>query len=142
MTERCEVCGKEFDSERGLHIHQTRIHGGVEEEEGESPDWIKTGKLLENGFKISTAVLLVILILLASNLYLLKPSKEEVVRNSMDYIHNNLKGGENVTLISTSNTNSSLYRMDIKFRGRKLDLYVTKDGKYIFFQPPTKVETS
>lgn len=27
MTEECSKCGKEFDSERGLHIHQTQKHG-------------------------------------------------------------------------------------------------------------------
>lgn len=26
MAEECEKCGKEFDSERGLHIHQSQVH--------------------------------------------------------------------------------------------------------------------
>lgn len=29
---KCEVCGDEFDSERGLHVHQTAVHGGHAEE--------------------------------------------------------------------------------------------------------------
>ena len=26
MTEKCEECGKEFDSKRGLHIHEAQVH--------------------------------------------------------------------------------------------------------------------
>lgn len=33
MTEKCEECGKEFDSERGLHIHQAQKHDEDEETE-------------------------------------------------------------------------------------------------------------
>lgn len=36
MTFSCEKCGKEFDSERGLHIHQSQVH--EEEEEQQKPD--------------------------------------------------------------------------------------------------------
>jgi protein-disulfide isomerase len=32
MTEECEECGKEFDTERGLHIHQTQKHEKQKEE--------------------------------------------------------------------------------------------------------------
>ena len=32
MTEKCEKCGKEFDSERGLHIHQSQKHEKEETE--------------------------------------------------------------------------------------------------------------
>ncbi|MFP4116163.1 MAG: hypothetical protein ACLFTQ_03080 [Candidatus Aenigmatarchaeota archaeon] len=140
---KCEICGKEFDSERGMHIHQSKVHGGIEEKgkEYKTEKTARTGKLSENIFKISTAFLVIILILMASNMYLFRPSKEEVVENSMDYIHNNLKGGENVTLVSSSTTESSFYRMDIQLRGRRLDIYVTKDGKYIFFETPTKIES-
>ena len=33
MTEECDKCGKEFDTERGLHIHQTQKHENQEEQE-------------------------------------------------------------------------------------------------------------
>jgi protein-disulfide isomerase len=35
MTEECEECGKEFDSERGLHIHQAQKHKEDEDEQNE-----------------------------------------------------------------------------------------------------------
>lgn len=35
MTEECEECGKEFDSERGLHIHQAQKHENEEDEQTE-----------------------------------------------------------------------------------------------------------
>lgn len=28
---RCEKCGREFDSEKGLHIHQSKVHAREEE---------------------------------------------------------------------------------------------------------------
>lgn len=33
MTEECDKCGKEFDTERGLHIHQTQKHENQKEED-------------------------------------------------------------------------------------------------------------
>ncbi|MFB6174714.1 MAG: thioredoxin domain-containing protein [Candidatus Nanohalobium sp.] len=29
---KCDICGEEFDSERGLHIHEGRVHGGEADE--------------------------------------------------------------------------------------------------------------
>ena len=40
MSEKCEKCGKEFDSERGLHIHQAQKHD--EDEENESTEETST----------------------------------------------------------------------------------------------------
>ena len=40
MSEECEKCGKEFDSERGLHIHQAQKHD--EDEETESTEETST----------------------------------------------------------------------------------------------------
>ena len=38
MSEKfsCDQCGKEFDSERGLHIHQSQVHAGEEDSDEES----------------------------------------------------------------------------------------------------------
>ena len=40
MSEKCEECGKEFDSERGLHIHQAQKH--EEDDESESTEQSST----------------------------------------------------------------------------------------------------
>lgn len=37
-SNKCEKCGREFDSERGLHIHQTKAHGGEAIEGVETPE--------------------------------------------------------------------------------------------------------
>ena len=45
MTEKCEKCGKEFDSERGLHIHQAQKH---EDEDAESAEETSTTENQQN----------------------------------------------------------------------------------------------
>jgi protein-disulfide isomerase len=45
MTEKCEKCGKEFDSERGLHIHQAQKH---EDEDTESAEETSTTENQDN----------------------------------------------------------------------------------------------
>ncbi|EHK01883.1 DSBA oxidoreductase, partial [Candidatus Haloredivivus sp. G17] len=45
MTEKCEKCGKEFDSERGLHIHQAQKH---EDEDTESAEETSTTENQQN----------------------------------------------------------------------------------------------
>jgi hypothetical protein len=45
MTEKCEKCGKEFDSERGLHIHQAQKH---EDEDNESAEETSTNENQQN----------------------------------------------------------------------------------------------
>ncbi|MFO7793757.1 MAG: thioredoxin domain-containing protein [Candidatus Nanohaloarchaea archaeon] len=45
MTEKCEKCGKEFDSERGLHIHQAQKH---EDEDTESAEATSTTENQQN----------------------------------------------------------------------------------------------
>ncbi|MFB6199254.1 MAG: hypothetical protein ABEJ83_00110, partial [Candidatus Nanohaloarchaea archaeon] len=51
MTHECDECGEEFDSERGLHIHQAQKHGDSSEPEEnddkqpetEKPDSVNIG---------------------------------------------------------------------------------------------------
>lgn len=40
----CGECGKVFDSKRGLHIHQSKVHGSVSDEEPSSLFQIKSAK--------------------------------------------------------------------------------------------------
>jgi len=89
--------------------------------------------------KILTVLLLVFLVVLVFDAYISGPSKEEVVQESMEYIQNNLKRGEDVNLVSSHETDSSMYRLEVEMKDEgTLDLYVTEDGKYIFFERPTR----
>lgn len=36
---KCEKCGRRFDTERGLHIHQSQVHG-PDEEVNEKKEWV------------------------------------------------------------------------------------------------------
>ena len=58
---RCEVCGDEFDSERGLHVHQTAVHGEHTEEVNEGgsrivPDEFLTTENLILGILVSAII--------------------------------------------------------------------------------------
>lgn len=139
MAEKCKVCGKEFDSERGLHIHQSQVHMEEEIEMGKKSGKEKTTKKTDR-WKWIFGILVVLLLLSAVNLYtdgkLLgdRLDKEEAVDRAVNYIHENLKGGENVTLISSHETNSTLYRMKVRVGDQDVfNFYVTQDGKYVFF---------
>lgn len=50
MTEKCEECGEEFDSERGLHIHQAQKHDNEDIEQTEDEKTSDTQRV-ENSSK-------------------------------------------------------------------------------------------
>lgn len=113
---------------------------------------VESEKSSFNFYKITTLLLLLaIVFFIAADLYLLQPSKEEVVDDAMDYINNNLFGDEDTELVSYSETESDhFYRIDIRLgddvqdmieTGEEvIDIYVTVDGNYIFFEPPTEID--
>ncbi|MFB6217506.1 MAG: hypothetical protein ABEJ72_11185 [Candidatus Aenigmatarchaeota archaeon] len=132
----CDICGEDFDSERGMKVHRSRVHGDerkkIVKQHGEFPT--------QTVLKLATASLLVLLFIFAVNSTVMMPSKDKVVDRAMNHIRTELKGGENTTLISSSDTGSTFYRLKVNFTGRKVNVYVTKDGKYIFFQNPTEID--
>lgn len=127
----CEQCGEEFDTERGLHIHQSQVHGGGGEEE-ETADNVSFDV---GAWKLAAVILAVVLVVVAADAYILDSnlSEEKATGKAMDYLRENVKGGENATLLSTGTTNSSVYRMKVRAMGRTIDVFVTEDGEYMFF---------
>lgn len=129
----CEQCGREFDTERGLHVHQSQVHDGEDLEETEEKP---QGFMLQADFwKLATVILAVLLVIMAADMYLFDShlSEEEATTKAMDYLQENIQGGANATLISTSDTNSSVYQMRVRAMDQNIDMFVTKDGEYLFF---------
>lgn len=54
MSHKCEKCGKEFDSERGLHIHQSQKHSDEEETESNESEITETTQRTQNGITLTT----------------------------------------------------------------------------------------
>lgn len=68
---RCEKCGREFDSEKGLHIHQSKVHEGEQEEpkKAEMPELGIKSSRLRILAPIIGIILIIIVVLLFINYY-------------------------------------------------------------------------
>ena len=84
-------------------------------------------------WKISTLVLLALLILLNYS-DLSRLSKEEVSTSTINFINENLlQAGDEAQLVSATKE-GDLYNLKLNIAGQEIDSYVTKDGKLLFPQ--------
>lgn len=92
---------------------------------------------------ITIIVLLSVLTFLSYEMFITGPNEEELINNTMEYLQKNMYGGDNITLGNYYEEDGVIYRIDIEYDDRgnieELDIYVTEDGKYIFFDPPTEM---
>ena len=64
-------------------------------------------------------------------------SLEQAGQDAVDYINTNLVQGEaEVTVASTEEFNENMYKITTDFQGNNIDVYITKDGKWLFVSAP------
>lgn len=99
----------------------------------------KTGKRKLNHWKLATAVLTVILIIIIFSVKT-SPSIDgsltegEAAAKTLSFINNNLLQGQAVARLTSVEENAGLYNVKLNINGQLVDGYVTKDGKYFFPQ--------
>lgn len=144
---KCDICGKSYTSERGLHVHMSQKHPDkkkTEKEEKGPIENILDIKLIKNPWKIFSFVLIILLALTLVSFS--SPSqtgltKEEAGKKAVDYISNLPQmqvQGVNVSLGDTKETESGVYKVGIKITSprdeQEINSYITKDAKYLFPQ--------
>jgi hypothetical protein len=63
---------------------------------------------------------------------------EEAGQTAVDYINNNLVqgGGAQATFVGAEDFSESMYKATTEFQGNNIDVYITKDGKWLFVAAP------
>ncbi|MFP4523250.1 MAG: hypothetical protein ACOCQQ_00980 [Candidatus Nanoarchaeia archaeon] len=102
-------------------------------------------KKVENHSKMSVligslaivAVLLVISILTKGFGFISTPVSEDdvVVQDSLTFINENLLEGEVVAQLDNVSQEAGMYKLTVSVEGQPADVFVTKDGSYLFLQP-------
>jgi len=101
---------------------------------------MKKKKLSLDKWKISTIVLVIALIV--SLAFLIKPSfgsPQKIGENTINYINQNLLGGETVATlegIEKSKTIKGMYDVDLGIQGQTFKSVVSGDGRYLFVDGP------
>lgn len=67
-------------------------------------------------------------------------SGEEAANKAVDYINSNLVAGGGVSLVSVEES-SGVYKVITSYQGNDIDVYVTKDGVWLFVTPPFDTTT-
>ena len=115
--------------------HHKPVHHEHKAHHGHKSEKKPRKKLKVSFWKVSTVVLLALLILLNySNFIGGGLSEEEISANTINYINNNLlQAGDEAQLVSATKE-GDLYNLKLNIAGQEIDSYVTLDGKLLFPQ--------
>lgn len=72
-------------------------------------------------------------------------TEQQAADKAVDYINNNLVQGGEATFVSSEDFTTSMYKVTTKYQGNTIDVYITKDGKWLFISNPydtTKTATT
>ncbi len=62
---------------------------------------------------------------------------DEAGQKAVDYINNNLvQGADKATFVSAEEFTTDMYKVTTKYQGNTIDVYITKDGKWLFVSSP------
>ena len=68
-------------------------------------------------------------------------SSQEAGDKVIKYINENLlEEGSEATLLSSDDYDRFLYKLGLSVQGQTLEVYITRDGKYLFLQAPVNLD--
>lgn len=96
------------------------------------------------GSLVIVAVLLVVSVLTKGFGFISTPVSEDsaVVQDSLTFINENLLNGEVVAQLDNVSQEAGMYKLTVSVEGQPADVFVTKDGSYMFLQPINVAEIS
>ncbi|MFP4116304.1 MAG: hypothetical protein ACLFTQ_03855 [Candidatus Aenigmatarchaeota archaeon] len=161
----CPECGNTFDTKRGLHVHQSQMHGEEDPQEaGEGGEGEKDKETeLQNPFQDPLSFLnpwkwgvVLLAVILLINIYfsgLLGScitgeftrsgtlGSDEVGEKAVSFINSEMIQQGEAQLNSINETNG-LYQLNLEIEDQSFESYATKDGELLFPQGVELTDTS